>query len=144
MIRTLLVVSLFVLLESQSFAWLALPYQRAARHSSVLLSSPEGDNPTESVASTSPAQDEGSNGPQKEEIPLKRQVLVQQKAPQLSANDIMRAMGTSPRRIAIAFLSASGIALAGNFLGVTSRLLTAVPEDAVEATGLDTYFPRGM
>jgi hypothetical protein len=142
MIRNLLVVSLFVLLESQSFAWLVLPYQRAARHSSVLLLSSEGDTPTESVASTSPAEDEGSNGPPKEEIPLKRQV--QPKAPQLSSNDIMRAMGTSPRRIAISFLSASGIALAGNFLGVTSNLLTAVPEDAVEATGLDTYFPRGM
>ena len=62
---------------------------------------------------------------------------------QLSANDMMRAMGTSPRRIFLSVLSASGIALAGNFLGVTSKLLTAVPEEAVEATQLDTYFPRG-
>jgi hypothetical protein len=142
MIKTPLLVLVFVLLESQSFAWLALPYQRAARPSSVLLLSSDDDTPKESVASKGPEQDEGSTEPQKEEIPLKRQA--QQKAPQLSTNDIMRAMGTSPRRIAISFLSASGIALAGNFLGVTSLLLTAVPEDAVEATGLDSYFPRGM
>lgn len=61
----------------------------------------------------------------------------------MGASDMMRALGTSPRRVAISFLSASGIALAGNFLGITSNLLTAVPEDAVEASGLDTYFPRG-
>jgi len=55
----------------------------------------------------------------------------------------MAALGTSPRRIFLSTLSASGIALAGNFLGVTSRFLTAVPEDVVEASYLDTYFPRG-
>jgi hypothetical protein len=66
----------------------------------------------------------------------------QQPPPQLSANDMMRALGTSPRRITLGVLSASGIALAGNFLGVTSRLLTAVPEETVEKTQLDTYFPR--
>ncbi|KAL3781693.1 hypothetical protein ACHAW5_011063, partial [Stephanodiscus triporus] len=56
---------------------------------------------------------------------------------------MMRALGTSPRRVALSFLSASGIALAGNFLGVTSKLLTAIPEATVEASGLDLYFPRG-
>jgi len=61
----------------------------------------------------------------------------------MTTMDAMQAMGTSPRRIALSFLSASGIALAGNFLGVTSRLLTSVPEETVEASGLDTYFPRG-
>jgi hypothetical protein len=61
----------------------------------------------------------------------------------MSATGYMRAMGTSPRRIVLSFLSASGIALAGNFLGVTSNLLTAIPEKTVEASGLDTYFPRG-
>ncbi len=61
----------------------------------------------------------------------------------ISAREMMRAMGTSPRRIFLSFVSASGIALAGNFLGVTSRLLTLVPEDQVEASGLDIYFPRG-
>lgn len=54
----------------------------------------------------------------------------------------MTAMGTSPRRIFLAGLSASGIALAGNLFGVTSQLLAVLPEDKVAATGLDTYFPR--
>ncbi|KAG7338038.1 photosystem II oxygen evolving complex protein PsbP [Nitzschia inconspicua] len=60
-----------------------------------------------------------------------------------TTQDLMLAMGTNPRRIILGTLSASGIALAGNFLGVTSRLLMALPEDQVEATGIDTYFPRG-
>jgi hypothetical protein len=63
--------------------------------------------------------------------------------PSPTAQDLMLAMGTNPRRIALSIFSATGIALAGNFLGVTSRLLTVIPEDKVEATGLDTYFPRG-
>jgi hypothetical protein len=52
-------------------------------------------------------------------------------------------MGTSPRRILLSVASASGIALAANFLGITSRLLETVPESTIEASGLDTYFPRG-
>lgn len=82
------------------------------------------------------------------------ELIVQQKAPQPqapapavrrqpTATEMMTAMGTTPRRIAIGTLTATGIALAGNFLGVTSQLLTAFPEEAVEATSLDTYFPRG-
>jgi hypothetical protein len=63
--------------------------------------------------------------------------------PSPTAQDLMLAMGTNPRRIALSIFSATGIALAGNFLGVTSRLLTVIPEDKVEATGIDTYFPRG-
>ncbi len=58
-------------------------------------------------------------------------------------NVMMRALGMSPRRVALSLLSASGIALAGNFLGVTSELLTAIPEATVEASDLDAYFPRG-
>ena len=60
-----------------------------------------------------------------------------------SPGQVMAAIGTSPRRILLSFASATGIALAANFLGVTSHLLEVVPETAVEATGLDTYFPRG-
>jgi hypothetical protein len=58
-------------------------------------------------------------------------------------DDYMLAMGISPRRIFLSGLSAMAIALAGNLFGVTSQLLTVFPEDAVEASGLDTYFPRG-
>jgi len=63
--------------------------------------------------------------------------------PSPSTQDMLRALGTSPRRILLSGLSAAGIALAGNLFGVTSRLLTYLPEDQVAATGLDTYFPRG-
>jgi len=67
----------------------------------------------------------------------------QRQQQQPTAQQIMAAMGTNPRRILLGTASATGIALAGNFLGVTSKLLTLVPESAVEATGVDTYFPRG-
>jgi len=56
---------------------------------------------------------------------------------------VMRALGTSPRRIVLSLTASTGIALAANFLGVTSRLLSAVPEQKVEATGLDTFYPVG-
>jgi len=62
---------------------------------------------------------------------------------QLSNKDLMEALGTSPRRIFLSLSSATGIALAGNLFGVTSKLLTLLPEDVVEESGLDTYFPRG-
>jgi hypothetical protein len=61
----------------------------------------------------------------------------------LSAKELMRAMGTNPRRIFLGVSSATGIALVGNFLGITSQLLTLVPESVLEPTGIDTYFPRG-
>jgi hypothetical protein len=75
--------------------------------------------------------------------PPPSRLMKRQEAPALSNSDLMRVLGTSPRRIVVSFLSASGIALAGNLLGVTSRLLTTIPEDMVESSGLDTYFPRG-
>lgn len=69
------------------------------------------------------------------EIPLQQ--------PRPTADLLMKAMGTSPRRIFLSSLSATGIALTGNLYGVTSNLLTKVPESLVESTGLDTYYPRG-
>lgn len=60
----------------------------------------------------------------------------------MSSVEIMRAMGTSPRRIFVSTLSATGVALAANFLGSTSAILSQIPESTVEQTGLDTYYPR--
>jgi hypothetical protein len=60
-----------------------------------------------------------------------------------SSNELMMAMGTNPRRIFLGVASATGIALLGNFLGITSQLLTLVPESVLEPTGIDTFFPRG-
>jgi hypothetical protein len=78
-----------------------------------------------------------------EELPAVQPRSSQTPSNSMSAEGYMRAMGTSPRRIVLSVLTSSGIALAGNFLGVTSNLLSAVPEETVEASGLDTYFPRG-
>lgn len=61
----------------------------------------------------------------------------------MSNEELMASIGTSPRRIFLSIASASGIALGANFFGVTSKLLTAFPESAVESTTLDTYYPRG-
>ena len=85
--------------------------------------------------------EESVEAPETPDTPTSRQRV--QQAQNLEVTDMMRALGTSPRRVALSFLSASGIALAGNFLGVTSTLLTAIPEETVEASGLDTYYPRG-
>lgn len=61
----------------------------------------------------------------------------------MSSKELMSAIGTSPRRIFLSIASSSAIALAADFGGVTGKILSVLPEDAVEATGLDTYYPRG-
>jgi len=61
----------------------------------------------------------------------------------VSPQILMRSLNTSPRRIVLGTLSASAIALTGNFGGITSFLLGNLPEDTVEKSGLDQYFPRG-
>ena len=61
----------------------------------------------------------------------------------ISPQLLMRSLNTSPRRLFIGTLSASAIALTGNFGGITSFLLAALPEETVEKSGLDQYFPRG-
>ena len=60
---------------------------------------------------------------------------------QASSTDLMRAMGTSPRRIFLSLTTSTSIALAANFLGITSNLLGTMPSEVVESTGLDTYYP---
>jgi hypothetical protein len=62
---------------------------------------------------------------------------------QMSRRDIMNALGTSPERIALSFASSGLIALAANLFGITSGVLTVLPDDLVESTGLDGYYPRG-
>ncbi|EJK63898.1 hypothetical protein THAOC_15420, partial [Thalassiosira oceanica] len=57
-------------------------------------------------------------------------------------SQMMAMMGTSPRRVFTSAIASTGIALSANLFGVTSSLLTALPEEVVEPTGLDTYFPR--
>ena len=57
--------------------------------------------------------------------------------------DMMRMMGTSPRRVFLSVVTSSFIALAANFFGVTSNLLSTLPESFAEKTGLDSFYPRG-
>ncbi|EJK68619.1 hypothetical protein THAOC_10181, partial [Thalassiosira oceanica] len=62
--------------------------------------------------------------------------------PRPTPSQMMAMMGTSPRRVFTSAIASTGIALSANLFGVTSSLLTALPEEVVEPTGLDTYFPR--
>jgi hypothetical protein len=127
--------------------------------SSTMMASPTSDE--EIGAVTVVASSTAPNEPPKDEpllIATEEEQLTDSKPPRLAglskssssstpsgptAQDLMLAMGTNPRRIFMGTLSATGIALAGNFLGVTSKLLTLLPEGQVEAVGIDTYFPRG-
>jgi hypothetical protein len=61
----------------------------------------------------------------------------------MTTKKFMDSIGTSPRRIFLSLASSTAIALGANFLGVTSKLLEAVPEATVEASGLDIFFPVG-
>eukprot|EP00580_Thalassiosira_gravida_P002761 CAMPEP_0201599498 /NCGR_PEP_ID=MMETSP0492-20130828/922_1 /ASSEMBLY_ACC=CAM_ASM_000837 /TAXON_ID=420259 /ORGANISM="Thalassiosira gravida, Strain GMp14c1" /LENGTH=400 /DNA_ID=CAMNT_0048062081 /DNA_START=32 /DNA_END=1234 /DNA_ORIENTATION=- len=60
-----------------------------------------------------------------------------------SPAQIMSIMGTSPRRIFLSLSSSTAIALAANFFGITSNVLSALPPEFGEKSGLDTYYPRG-
>ena len=71
----------------------------------------------------------------KEEMKLSEQ--------ELSGDRIMSLVGTSPRRIFLSFASAVTISLGTNFLGGTSLLLSFIPEDVVEQSSLDLFYPRG-
>jgi len=79
------------------------------------------------------------NIPPAKRIPSKRKI--NEPVPQLSARDALTALGTSPRRLFLGASSATGIALAGNFLGGTSSLLSKFSPEVVESTGLDSYYP---
>lgn len=95
----------------------------------------------EDTGKSDPSEPSNNNNTANQANPQTTQPRVAQRGP--TADDLMLMMGTNPRRIALGTISATGIALAGNFLGVTSRLLTTVPEERVEAIGIDAYFPRG-
>ena len=54
---------------------------------------------------------------------------------------LMRALGTSPRRIFLSILSGTGIALSGNFLGITSTLLTTIRKMLLRSRAWIYTFP---
>lgn len=62
---------------------------------------------------------------------------------QPSAELMMKALNTSPRRLFLGTASSTAIALTANFFGVTSNILSSFfSEETVEKTGLDLYYPR--
>lgn len=71
------------------------------------------------------------------------QISPEEKEEQLTADRAMSLLGTSPRRIFLSMASATTIALGTNFLGSTSALLSFIPENIVEQTSLDLFYPRG-
>lgn len=125
------------------------------RSSSSVVALASSNNEDEKIASSSPlsselsesAQEEktkqGSNENENQQRTYMQSQSQSQSQSEPTVDDLMLMMGTNPRRILLSLVSGTGIALAGNLFGVTSKLLTAVPEEQVEATGLDTYFPRG-
>lgn len=56
---------------------------------------------------------------------------------------MMKALNTSPRRIFLSTLASSAIAVTSNFCGITSNILAQFPEETVEKTGADLFYPRG-
>lgn len=95
------------------------------------------ENSSSSSCSSSSLLGEKRQGRQKSTSPSQQQRTI------LSNQELMKALGTSPRRIFISLTSSIGIALAANLFGVTSGLLSVIPENIVESTRLDEYFPRG-
>ena len=77
------------------------------------------------------------------EKPKSRRIETQQRSNDPSPADLMRMMGTSPRRVFLSVLSSTFIAFAANFFGITSNILLTLPESFVEKTGLDSFYPRG-
>ena len=73
----------------------------------------------------------------------------QQSTTQTSSSDytpqqLLSLMGTSPRRIFLSLTTSTAIALTTNLFGITSSILSSLPEDAVEKLGgIDTFYPRG-
>eukprot|EP00980_Cylindrotheca_fusiformis_P014542 scaffold3914_cov121-Cylindrotheca_fusiformis.AAC.11 len=138
------------ILVGSSYA-LVLPPSSVSSSSSKIKALQASPSPADEETTPVSNEDETPSGPPPSETDPpptstgQRQQQPRSSPPQmlLSSNDMMRALGTSPRRIALGVLSASGIALAGNFLGVTSKILTTLPEETVEKSMLDTYFPRG-
>ena len=75
---------------------------------------------------------------------LPRQTDARKPEATISLAQWMVGMNTSPRRIATATLGSTAIALAANFLGITSGLLSLFPEAAREQR-LDIAYPvRGF
>ncbi|KAK1747464.1 PsbP domain-containing protein [Skeletonema marinoi] len=108
------------------------------RQSSCLFVSSEEDEATSALTQQQPTENTSTEPVQRPRIENQRRSNNEP-----SPLDLMRAMGTSPRRVFLSVLTSTFIAFAANFFGVTSNLLSTLPESFAEKTGLDQFYPRG-
>lgn len=77
------------------------------------------------------------------DLPPKTQPAPSKNAPTpLDIAQAMQMMGTSPRRVFLSVVSSTSIALIANLFGVTSNILSQLPEEFSEQSGLDYVYPR--
>ena len=111
--------------------------RRRCRHAAALYSS--GDN---DIDNSVVIEDRGSSSVE---------VSQKQSTTQITSSDsdytpqqLLSLMGTSPRRIFLSLTTSTAIALTTNLFGITSNILSTIPEDTVEKLGgIDTFYPRG-
>ncbi|KAL7548050.1 hypothetical protein ACHAWF_011337 [Thalassiosira exigua] len=123
--------------------------RRRRRRATELALSSDAEEPDENQRGEGGPADDGEevgsrrNPPSAQPTPRSGGEAVRARRDGDSLARAMALLGTSPRRIFLSASSAASIALVGNLFGITSDLLSALPEDAVEKTGLDAYYPRG-
>lgn len=97
------------------------------------------------------ANEDGDNVVKEEETLTEPPQTLQQKTQQVGLSNepapfdiaqAMRMMGTSPRRVFISTISSITIALVANLFGLTSHILSLLPDDFSEQSGLDYVYPR--
>jgi hypothetical protein len=88
------------------------------------------------------AEEEEENAIESNLLLEKQQSLRSNTLPPLDIRRAMQMMGTSPRRVFLSVASSTTIALVANLFGVTSTILSQLPEEFSEQTGLDYVYPR--
>jgi hypothetical protein len=71
-----------------------------------------------------------------------RQSVPNNASPPLDIGKAMQLMGTSPRRVFTSVTASTAIALVANLFGVTSNILSELPEEFSDQSGLDYIYPR--
>lgn len=95
-------------------------------------------NQNDGIGSSSAEENEAEQKPQ-----LQRPQEASNVPPPVDVRRLMQIMGTSPRRIFLSTASSITIALVANFFGITSNILSQLPEEFSENSGLDYVYPRG-
>jgi hypothetical protein len=79
-----------------------------------------------------------------DDLPTKTResILINASPPPFDVRKAMQMMGTSPRRVFSSVTASTAIALVANLFGVTSNVLSELPEEFSEQSGLDYIYPR--